>query len=510
MTTFENTGSSPQPYTVPAGILGLKIEAFGPKGDNNGEAGGKGGYATGFLTVTPGQVIYVTASNGNPTGTADVRVGGQGLSDRALVAGSGGGQGIYSNYRPRPGNDGGGLVGGGLGGTQTAGGPAGAPSIGSQGDTGEYGRPGEFGVGGQARLYAGDGGAGWYGGGSGGNRTGGTGVPQGHPGGGGSSYIGGVIEASTIAGVNDGPAKVVITIADAQPNAPTLTSLADGAPVDRASVNRARHIFDDPIPTDSQSAFDLRYRIAGAATWTTVYKKSPNPWYDFSPDSLAYGDFERQVRTYDARGNQSLWSASGFFSVVEGPGGPAITEPVNGSTVEQTSLVVWSSPVQTDYQVRRVADDGAGVPVEVTIYFDTGTVTDNATRSLPLTFATNNRAEHVQVRVRNNDVWSPWSSVSVLASYSPPAVPAFVLRPDAGAASLLIEITNPTPVDDQPAAIFNDVYIDDGDGFQRRARVLPTNTPWTYRLPRSGRNYTDSIRIYATAANGVTAAPGEE
>ncbi|WP_070137958.1 glycine-rich protein [Crocinitomix algicola] len=228
-TTFEFTGDV-QSYTVPPGVETIQIEAWGAAGGTGTYAGitplpGKGGYSIGKLDVTPGQVLEVYVggegaatglggyNGGGQAGTdygasgggaSDVRISPYGLTERVIVAGGGGGAAYGSS--PSNGGDGGGLEGvfgqdmsgfeGGGGGTQIAGGAAGCC----------YGAAaaGEFGVGGGPGDYhnAG-GGGGWYGGGSGAGQA---------AAGGGSSYIDGLEDASTTAGLREGNGQVIITV----------------------------------------------------------------------------------------------------------------------------------------------------------------------------------------------------------------------------------------------------------------------------------------------------------
>ena len=177
------------------------FEAWGAKGGDDGPLGGNGGYAMGSIELTAGQTVYIyvggvgatcVAGNGGGWngggnagawgcsggggGASDVRVNGNDLTNRVLVAGGGGGAGCCGV----PAGAGGGLNGlngSAGGGTQLSGG-AGNGS-------------GSFGQGGNKNGDGGGGGGGWYGGGAAYNDDGG---------GGGSSYIGGVTDGSTIAG----------------------------------------------------------------------------------------------------------------------------------------------------------------------------------------------------------------------------------------------------------------------------------------------------------------------
>ncbi len=201
ITSLTYTGAL-QNYNVP--ITGsYKIEAWGAYSATIGTAaGGKGGYASGTITLTAGQVlnIYVGSSgsltttgwNGGGTnfdwgsghggggggGATDVRVNGTALKDRIIVAGGGGGPVYYNSSNCGIGGYGGGLTGGssvtsvysGLatGGTQTAGGAKGIYTQYSS-FVGYNGQDGSFGQGGNANIDIGGGagGGGYYGGGSG-------------------------------------------------------------------------------------------------------------------------------------------------------------------------------------------------------------------------------------------------------------------------------------------------------------------------------------------------------
>jgi len=114
LATFNFTGTV-QTFTVPAGVTEITIEGWGAQGASSGTStGGLGGYVSGTLAVTPGEVLSVNVggsdgyngggapgtggsgfvSNGGVGGGAsDVRQGGTALTDRIIVAGGGGGHG---------------------------------------------------------------------------------------------------------------------------------------------------------------------------------------------------------------------------------------------------------------------------------------------------------------------------------------------------------------------------------------------------------------------------------
>ena len=161
--TFEFTGTA-QTWTVPAGVTSATFDLYGAQGENFAESGipGLGGRATATIAVTPGASIQINVggqgaafgaagfngggggvdnAGGGGGGASDIRVGGNELDDRVLVAGGGGGTGNCIDFgQGTDGGDGGGENGedatgpaegcgaAGEGGTQTDGGSATAPA----------------------------------------------------------------------------------------------------------------------------------------------------------------------------------------------------------------------------------------------------------------------------------------------------------------------------------------------------------------------------------------------
>ena len=223
--TFFYTGSQ-QTFTIPAsGVTQVTLTVYGAQGGSvNNNMGGLGGSATGTISVTPGELLYVYVG-GIPTnylggfngggngvgsytegggGASDVRVGGTGLGNRVIVAGGGGG--ATFNW-VTTGGTGGGTNGGsgysnngsnytGNGGTQNSGG---SPETAY--NQGTYGTLGQGGNAASANGDDGGGGGGYYGGGGG--SAGG--------GGGGSGYITGLGNGSMQNGVQSGDGLVIIS-----------------------------------------------------------------------------------------------------------------------------------------------------------------------------------------------------------------------------------------------------------------------------------------------------------
>jgi len=192
-----------QPFTVPAGITQIVVDAYGAQGgavSGGGPAGGLGGRAAATIPVTPGEVLEVRVggagtngtagstsaggfngggignfcgSSGSPMGAGGGGGGASGVrraGSDVVVAGGGGGAGAQSNGGA--GGAGGGLTGGrvdvesftgGGGGTQTGGGASGWGDPAGDGTAGQGGP----GIGCELVGGGGGGGGGYFGGGGG-------------------------------------------------------------------------------------------------------------------------------------------------------------------------------------------------------------------------------------------------------------------------------------------------------------------------------------------------------
>ena len=285
------------------------------------------------------------------------------------------------------------------------------------------------------------------------------------------------------------------------PNASTLNNPATGTTIDLGVTQRFGWAFSSPVGGDSQSKFDLQYRL-GTGSWTTVTQAIPNSFWDAAPGTFTAGSYEWQVRTYGSTGLVGPWSASNFFTAGSSPGVPSITAPTSGSTVVSSATVTWSVPTQTDYQIRKM-DDVAGA-AGTTVYYDSGDVVDSSTRSVTVAFPVNVRWEHIQVRVKAAGLWSAWADCRVYVSWTPPMVPTIVVTTDPTTATMRVAITNPTSTGGAPTAAYNDVYVSSPlDAEYRAASLVAPNSTWIWWTPGAGRAYT--IRAVAVGTNGTTA-----
>lgn len=283
------------------------------------------------------------------------------------------------------------------------------------------------------------------------------------------------------------------------PNAPLLTGPVGGQVVNLAQAQRFNWTFSDDDAVDTQSQYDLQYRVVGAPSWTLLAAvATPNTYHDFAPNTFTANDYEWQVRTYDALGEVGPWSVSSYFTAASTPGAPTITAPMSGATVPSNAGTVdWSVVTQDSYQVRKVAD-AAGVADTATVYYDSGEAVSADARSAALTYPVNGRWEHLQVRVSDTGLWSDWASIRVLVSYTPPAVPTLtavavktIAAPGDFTDAITVTVTNPAPAAGEPTVTSVDIYRREGasgDGL-RIAAGLPAGAPWMDYTPASGVDY---------------------
>lgn len=270
--TFSATGAA-QTYSVPAWASAIQVTAYGAQGGGSG--GGKGGATTAIVTVAPSSSVQVNVGTqgtdsaggfngggapGSGTaggsgqqgggGASDIRIGGTGLANRAVIAGGGGG-GAGGVTAAAKGGGGGnpagadgstgllayGYGGVGTGGSQSAGGVAGQAT----GAAGLAGTAGTSGLGGDGGNYVGEprggsgGGGGYYGGGGGGAGNGTITLSHpvkgaGGPGGGGSSYVdpsaipGGAAAPTYQSAAHEGDGQIVIQAIGAPAMGPASVS----------------------------------------------------------------------------------------------------------------------------------------------------------------------------------------------------------------------------------------------------------------------------------------------
>jgi len=299
---------------------------------------------------------------------------------------------------------------------------------------------------------------------------------------------------------------MTLTVPNVPPDAPNLLSPV-GTTINRTVTNRFDWDFSDPDTGDTQSEFQLQIRLQGeTATAVDVTSETITTHYDLPGGTLAAGDYEWRVRTRDALGEQGPYSSWEPFTADDPPAGPTVTSPVNEGTIGTEQFeVTWSASEQDAYQLRRLAD-AAGSPDTTTVYFDTGQVNSSGARSRLVDFPVNDRTEHVQVRVLRNTLWSPYSTVRVSVSYTPPETPTAVLTADTPSGAITVSATHPTPGTDVPDVesfrVFRRPAGDTSDGIRIAVNRPPSGTH-VDRTVASGRDY--QYRVQAIGDNGTSA-----
>lgn len=138
------------------------------------------------------------------------------------------------------------------------------------------------------------------------------------------------------------------------------------------------------VDRDPHKASNLRYRVVGAPTWTTVTNASTAATTDgFVTATLAAGllaggqTYEWQVQSQAVpTAAFTAWTASKTFTTAPTPATPAFTSPAAGSTVGQLPLAVsWSSVAQAGYQIQQL--NAAG-----TVVWDSGVIGTDLTTAL--------------------------------------------------------------------------------------------------------------------------------
>ncbi|MCX7570416.1 hypothetical protein OS242_10620 [Tumebacillus sp. DT12] len=281
---------------------------------------------------------------------------------------------------------------------------------------------------------------------------------------------------------------------NAVPLAPTLLMPSGGEGLDRNAEITLSWKFND-TPSDTQSKFDLRWRLVGAATWNDITTATPTQRFDAVAGYFPYGLIEWQVRTYDQSGAGSPWSDQQVFFAGNKPGIPVITSPAGGSTVGVARpLITWSSPDQKKYEL--MVSDPFGVMV-----WTTGEVPDADARIRAIgTVLENGRSYTLKLRVKNADgVWSDFTTASISVSYTPPAQPVSTLQKLEGYMSLTI--LNPAPQGTEPLISQNEIYRREGGGPLIRIGTVESDGRYDDFHVAAGKDYEYVVR--AIGENGT-------
>ena len=370
---FNYTGAV-QTWIVPPCVYTINAVVAGAKG--GGANGGNGARITANIAVTPGQTLYIYCGgmgiqgansggwNGGGTGhnstgsstyrswggggASDIRINGQALANRVIVAGGGGGRSGGSspvcggNANCNNGAQGCNTYGaGGGGGTQFSGGNGGAPWAG----TPPGGSPGTLGNGGQGGYWqtasGGGGGGGYYGGGGGGNDGCCTGANGGGGGGGGSSLV--PAGGACLAGNNTNHGYVTITYSGgaAQVTATSNSPVCSGTTIQLNTPAQGTYSWTGPngFTSTLQNPTIPNATAANAGTYTVIVDLggcigtasttvviNPSPTVSVSSATICAG----QSATINATVTPVL---TGTYSWNTGATGASLTASPNSTTL---------------------------------------------------------------------------------------------------------------------------------------------------------------------------------
>ena len=370
---FNYTGAV-QTWIVPPCVYTINAVVAGAKG--GGSNGGNGARITANIAVTPGQTLYIYCGgmgnqgansggwNGGGTGhnstgsstyrswggggASDIRINGQALANRVIVAGGGGGRSGGSspvcggNANCNNGSNGCNTYGaGGGGGTQFSGGNGGAPWAG----TPPGGSAGTLGNGGQGGYWqtasGGGGGGGYYGGGGGGNDGCCTGANGGGGGGGGSSLV--PAGGTCLAGNNTNHGYVTITYSGgaAQVTATSNSPVCSGTTIQLNTPAQGTYSWTGPngFTSNLQNPSIPNATAANAGTYTVIVDLggcigtastnvviNPSPTVSVSTATICSG----QSATINATVTPVL---PGTYSWNTGAAGASLTASPNATTL---------------------------------------------------------------------------------------------------------------------------------------------------------------------------------
>lgn len=450
-TTF-TTGT--HEWTVPSGVSSVTVRAVGGAGGqakwvSHPDAPGRGDDLTATLAVVPGDVLHLHVAGhgadasenaettgrggangggrggdagdgfggGGGGGATDVRIGGDELDDRVLVAAGGGGSGFNAGSDPvgsaggnagEPGSVSCNGTGAGAG-TSTAGGAAGQAATCSSrvGTDGTLGQGGDGAASPGTATGGGGGGGGLYGG-AGGNTYGG--------GGGGSSYVApdatDVIRATASADADPS-----LILSWKTPKATDAVGTADDAalPADGTSTTtvRLRLLDDDDQPVAGDPV------VFSASTGTIG-------------ETVDHGDGTYSA-TYTAgtvSGTATIGVSNEYSPAVEGqllditldPAAPLAPSDVTATSGDRSATVSWTPPPATEHPVTSYT---------VTRNGGTTRVVKSSATSVRFTGLKNGKTYTFTVVARNAVGTSPVSTAS--APVVPAARPGTVSKPNAKA-----------------------------------------------------------------------------
>ena len=298
--------------------------------------------------------------------------------------------------------------------------------------------------------------------------------------------------------------------ANEPPTAPTWVN-ESGSAHDRAAAFVLEWVFNDPDPSDTQSAYRVRrvdnrgtyYRTATG--WTTTLDNSsklvgPTTTLTLPANWAASGQGTHRysVKTWDAENVESPWSLA--LSVNHGTkDNPTITSPANNAEVAQQHNVTWTSASQAAYRIEIRGGSATG-----RVIYDSGEIIGD-TRQHTLTFNVNNVDRWILLCTWSRlQVMSDQQVVRVQVRYTPPIAPT--VTPEAFDAQAGIRITTVQatipPGNTAPSVETYDIYRRIGNDTTTEIKIADQidaaeDIYWDYTAA-SDTNYSYRTTVYGT------------
>lgn len=249
-------------------------------------------------------------------------------------------------------------------------------------------------------------------------------------------------------GVADNTGYTLAIAGNTTPNAPTLTAPTNAATVDLAAGYTFTWTFSDPDAGDTQSAYYLRRKVAGAGAYeywnsgtgvfqgSEVKNSTSTQSVTFAASKWTSGSiYNWSVATEDSFGAKGAYATD--FTVTAGTAPTVtVTAPSGTYTQSSTPTVTWTysdaeGDSQQTYQVKVESGAYGSSPGSGTAVYDSTELAGTATRSLVLPSLTNTTTYRVFVRSsQSGSQYSAWAFSTFTLSLDTPAQPTLTATAD--------------------------------------------------------------------------------
>ena len=238
------------------------------------------------------------------------------------------------------------------------------------------------------------------------------------------------------------------------PDAPTLTSPAAAAQVDRALETTVAWVHNS-TQGGEQTGYQVRIRTVGSGTWSylasdgtlkaavqQVASATQSATIDAATLTLNQA-YEWACSTQEASA-WSAWSASSTFTPVTAPAVTAVT--VTAPAEDLSPVVAWTMTAGVGSQVAWQAAGAVSTDADVNTAFWTSSVTASAATSVTVPVTTpwvNGEDYYAWVRVQQTGgMWTAWTKDdnTFSVTWTPPAAPSGVTAANVAGAPLAVTV----------------------------------------------------------------------